>query len=88
MDNSGRPLTLTLTLRRLLRKFFIIKLWRYGDSNPRAAARPLCVNPRSKLNKGRPLSISSTYNSLTLCEDSSPIVLVGPIEPPRGCGVF
>jgi hypothetical protein len=36
----------------------------------------LCKSAGSE-NKGRPLSISSTYNSLTLCEDFVRIVLVG-----------
>jgi hypothetical protein len=35
------------------------------------------LNPRAVRIKGGPLSISSTYNSLTLCEDFVRIVLVG-----------
>ncbi|HEY5743302.1 MAG TPA: hypothetical protein VIS99_12250, partial [Terrimicrobiaceae bacterium] len=38
---------------------------------------PLCVNPRAVRIKGGNLSISSTYNSPTLCEDFVRIVLVG-----------
>ena len=45
--------------------------------NPQSRCRPLCVNPRAVRIKGGPLSISSTYNSLTLCEDFVRIVLVG-----------
>jgi hypothetical protein len=47
------------------------------DPEPQSRCRPLCVNPRAVRIKGGPLSISSTYNSLTLCEDFVRIVLVG-----------
>ena len=60
------------------------------DPEPQSRCRPLCVNPRAVRIKGGPLSISSTYNSLTLCEDFVRIVLVGrkvmfkgPVSGPR-----
>jgi hypothetical protein len=47
------------------------------DPEPQSRCRPLYVNPRAVRIKGGPLSISSPYNLLTLCEDFVRIVLVG-----------
>ena len=54
------------------------------DPEPQSRCRPLCVNPRAVRTKGGPRSISSTYNSLTLCEDFVRIVLVGRQRPNNG----
>jgi hypothetical protein len=50
---------------------------RRTSPEPQSRCRPICVNPQAVRAKGGPCPITSTDNSLNLCEDFVRIVLAG-----------